>query len=446
MGVGRHSTRKCSTTLAAWCAALLVLIGCESRQEATTTVESATDQTKLAKIAAEGKDRDVRRAAAQKVTDQHLLAAIAVKAEDGDVRRIAVETLTDQGSLAKIASEARWLDTRVAAIGKMTDQPLLQQWVENDPQVPIRQGAVRQITDDKFLVQRLPSEPSASVRAAIIETLREKPSLREVALTAYHEVDRQLAVGRLRRVFEDQAPDVAAAHEALDRRVKALAVETDGGKLATLALHAEFDILRIAAAQQLSDPAALEQAALRARDRDVQKMLLPKLGDKGMLDRIASASHDPAMRLAAAKKAGAKSWQEIFDAATATSATVEMLNDALAAVSLFPLEYKPGARLVFDTNDPLTGKVRLLGPLANEAVDAIKRACVNLIRRGDKSRIPEMVDLLERYGDDGLAIHYLNCGEPDLASAAQLWAYRHGYYEIKVPVSNFHPLRWGSGR
>lgn len=219
--------------------------------------------------------------------------------------------------------------------------------------------------------------------------------------------------------METRASDVATAHAALDGRVKELAAATDSGKLLTLALEGEFDVLRTAAAQRLNDPAALEQAALRGRDREVLKILLVKLEDKAMLNRIAAASDERALRLAAAQKAGAKSWQEIFNAATAKSATVEMLSDALAAVSLFP------------TVQP-------------EAVNGVQHACLDLIRRGNESRIPEMVDLLEGYGDKTLAEDYLNCGQPDLDTASREWARRRGY-SVGSGVGS-HRATWGSGK
>lgn len=69
---------------------------------------------------------------------------------------------------------------------------------------------------------------------------------------------------------------------------------------------------------------------------------------------------------------------------------------------------------------------------------------MNLIRRGDESRIPEMVDLLEGYGDKTLAEDYLNCGQPDLNAAARKWFYARGY-SIR-PGFGSHRATWGSGK
>jgi len=96
-----------------------------------------------------------------------------------------------------------------------------------------------------------------------------------------------------------------------------------------------------------------------------------------------------------------------------------MLGDAVAAVSLF-------------------------AEVQQDAVDGVQEACLNLIRLGDESRIPEMVDLLEGYGDKILAEDYLNCGQPDLDAAAQMWARRRGY-DVGVGYGS-HRATWGSDR
>jgi hypothetical protein len=366
-----------------------------------------------AKISAE------RLTAAQKLTDPTVLAKVAVEAKDPEVRSAAAAMLTDSALLAKVAMEAKWLDIRVAAIGKVTDQGLLHQWAKKDPQAAIRKAAVARTADDRFLIQRLPIEPSAAVRTAIVETLHEKDSLRGVALTAYHQQNRTQALRRLEKEFNGPADEVVTGHKAIERKVMALAGEKDDAKLLALVLEGEFDVLRITAARQLSDPAALEQASTRATDRDVLKILLAKIQDNAILNRIADGAVDSPMRLAAARKSGAKTWSQIFDKTTAKGTTPEMLGDALAAVSLFP-------------------------EVQQDAATAVQQACLNLIRRGNESRIPEMMDLLEGYGDKMLAEDYLNCGQPDLDAAARKWAGRRGYNVGKGHGSQ--RATWGSGK
>ena len=185
-----------------------------------------------------------------------------------------------------------------------------------------------------------------------------------------------------------------------------------------LALFGEYDVLRTTAAQRLNTTDALKQVALHATDREVLKISLGKLKDKAVLDAIAGSADDRPMRLAAAQKIGTKTWEQIFTRATTQNASPNNLGDALAAVALFP-------------------KVQ-----AN-AVEGVHQASLNLIRRGDESRIPEMVDLLEGYGDKRLAEDYVNCSQPDLDAAARSWAQRRGY---RVDTgSGSHRARWGKG-
>ncbi len=410
-------------------------------------VKKLTDQALLAKMSVRDKNPYIRLAAVEKLTDQGLLAKIAVEDEEWAIRKAAMEKLTDQTLIAKIAMNDENVNVRLAAleklveakltdqallakmlakialepkdIGKITNQVILRHWAEKDPQAAIRGAAVTRITDDSFLIHRLKIEPSAAVRSAIVKTLHAENSLREIATTAYHRQEREQALRLLKKVFKDPAVDVQRAHKSLARRVDSLAAEKDKSKLLSVALKGEFDVLRITAARHLSGPAALEQAALRSSDRDVLKVILAKLTDKATLDGIAATADDRAMRLAAANKSGKQSWKKIFDTATARGATVQMLGNALAAVSLFQ-DVQPDAK------------------------EGVQLAALNLIRLGNESRIPEMVDLLEGYGDKRLAEDYLNCGQPDLDDAGRDWARQRGF--SVGTGSGSHRATWRSGR
>jgi len=195
---------------------------------------------------------------------------------------------------------------------------------------------------------------------------------------------------------------VSAADRALERKVEDLDVETDSGKLLALALDGGVDVLRAAAARQLSDPVAVAQASVHATGREVQKILLEKLKDKAVLSQIAETADDRPMQLAAAVKAEVKTWQQVFDAGDATSVRMDGLGEAVATASLF-------------------------ADVQREAARWVRQACVALIRRGDETHIPAMVDLLEGYGDTTLAEAYLNSGQPDLETAARTWADLRGY-------------------
>ena len=396
--------------------ATLARMGMWVKPELTRQV---TDQGLLVRIAVEAVDWEVRRAAAARLTDQTPLARLGVEAADWSVRAAAVAQLTDQRLLGNLAVAAKWLDVRIFAISEVGDQKLLRQLAKNDPQAAIRQAAVTRIADDEFLVQRLRTESSDTVRAIIVKTLRTEAALRNVAITSYYQRERDQAVQRLGQRVSPVADEALTARRDLTRRVTALDVQSDSGNLLALTLKGDVDVLRAAAARRLADPTAVAQAAVRATDREVLRILFEKLRDKELLGQVADAADYRPVRLAAAIKAGLKPWEKVFDATAARGATVEMLGDALAAVSLFS-DVQP------------------------EAVNGVQRACLSLIQRGDETHIPAMVDLLEGYGDTALAEAYLNSGQPDLEGAARTWADRRGY--AIGPGAEVQRAMRGSGR
>lgn len=387
-----------------------------------TAAEKLTNQSTLAKIATNwaAPYNPARLVAVKRLADQALLEKLAIEDRWRAISLVAVERLTDQAALARIATnkDVKW-EVRLTAISNITDQAALEYLVKKMPQAAIRLTAIKGITDDSYLIRRLRTEPSAAVRNAIVATLHKKDSLRQVALTAYRQSSRDQAFQRLTREFGGPAHDVLAARKQLDGEVKVLATETNNARLLNLALNGQFDVLHIAAAKRLSNPATLQQAAVHSDDREVLRVVLSKLENNATLERIAVTADDRAMRLAALHKAGGESWSEIFDTATTKNASVQELGDALAAVSFFPRKQP-------------------------DAVVSVQNACLNLIRDGDESRIPEMVDLLETYGDKTLAEDYLNCGQPDLNTAATKWANERGY-TISTGYGS-HRATWGSSR
>ncbi len=337
-------------------------------------IEKLTSQAAFEALASRDPDPEFRKLAASRLTLQEPLKRIALTDEHGEVRTAAVGQITGQDMLEELAGGAKWLDVRVAAIAKLDDTPKLREWAQTAPEAAIRQAAVKRIGDNAFLLARFSGESSAAVRGAIIETLREKDALRATARTAYYEQDRLAALMRLRNEMADPAPDIVTAHKELAAQALALGTETDAGRLADLALNARFDVLRIAATGKLSEPAGLERVALASTSREVLSVALEKIADRETLNRLAASAADPALRLAAAQKAGAASWERIFADASVRGGTAQALGDALAAVALIPKKQE-------------------------DVEESVQQAALNLIRRGDESRIPEIADLLEPYGD-----------------------------------------------
>ena len=139
-------------------------------------------------------------------------------------------------------------------------------------------------------------------------------------------------------------------------------------------------------------------------------------------------AREPAARTAAAVMIPKTSWIVVFEEATRTDAKPAELSDVIAAVSM-------------------------VTPSKQASVEfGAHRAVLNLIKRGDETRIAEIVQLFERYGDKQLAEDLLNSGQKDLRGAAERWASAH---RLKVqypfefgaaPGGGSHRADWGSGR
>jgi hypothetical protein len=321
------------------------------------------------------KDSVARQLALLKVNSPELLAELATNEKDIEVRRTAILLLTNQAELKRLAVV---------------------------PQTLIREVAVLGISDEAFLVARVRAreESSPTVRGAIVGALRTQAAIAEAARTAYYA---DVRVAAAKAVTDSAlAAQVRTAQASIAAQAKAAASGAAPAGLVEQALHGAFDVVCQAAASRLQSQDDLAAVALAAGDRDVLKLVLDKLTDAALLQKVAAGATDVPMCLAAATKAGARTWADIFREATGRDRTSPALGDALAAVSLYQ-------------------KVQ---PAASAAV---QQACLAMIRLGDESRIPEMSDLLMLYGDKTLGEDYLNCGQPDLDNAGRRWASAHGF-------------------
>jgi hypothetical protein len=161
-----------------------------------------------------------------------------------------------------------------------------------------------------------------------------------------------------------------------------------------------------------------------------------------VLDQVAAGAEDPAVRIVATVAMNKTTWQAVFSKA-AQIGDSKSLGDALAAVSLFTGQsgINNGVTETYEfTNNRVVHILQGQSGINN----VVTETCLTLIRRGDESRIPELCDLLDRYGGVSLCEDYLNCGQPDLERAGSRWATSRGY---KISIGNgSNRARWGVGR
>jgi len=332
------------------------------------------------------------------------------------VQEAAIKKLTDQAALYRVACTAKELTNRILAVGRMTDQPLLAKLASEQPAAAIRLAAISRIIDDDFLLQRSRVDISDSVRMAAVEAIKNEKYLARVAIENDSRAQRKAADRRVSEPALRRQINLADQH--LRTELAAIEHQTNQESLAQSALQGKFDVIRLEAAKRLNQQAILGKVASESKDREVCKIVFAKLTDQNVLRGVAANAGDNAMRTAASVKVGQTTWTKVFENASVKDTNPVALGEALAAVDLFSEQ--------------------------EEAKEGVVQACLNFIRRGDETRIPELVDLLGRYGDVSLAEDYLNCGQPDLDTAARRWANDHGY---DVGTGNgSHRAAWGSDR
>lgn len=140
-----------------------------------------------------------------------------------------------------------------------------------------------------------------------------------------------------------------------------------------------------------------------------------RITDRELLESLTGADADPAVRLAAEVSLGRRTWENVIRQAESDPT---MIGPALAAIAWA------------DNQNALSKRATSL--------------CHSYIRLGDERYIPDLVELLRRYGDKRLAEDYMNCGQSKLDAAGADWARKHGYRVTSGQGS--HRARWGEGR
>jgi len=170
--------------------------------------------------------------------------------------------------------------------------------------------------------------------------------------------------------------------------------------------------VRLQAVSFISDQIELMNIAQNNNNWDVRKEAFKKLNDNS-LDIITREAKDPALVLSAKIRLGRINWNSAFSGAGSSSGK---LGDVIGAAALV------------DSPQPTSSDV--------------VSACHKYIKQGDASRIPELINLLNRFGNVTLAEDYMNCGQSTLSDAGCAWGRAHGYK--CTTGSGSHRVRWGS--
>ncbi|MDY0103198.1 MAG: hypothetical protein RBS07_09660 [Lentimicrobium sp.] len=394
---------------------IILAFGCSSPEsELKETQDSNTVESFRSFINKYNNNTPIREKAVDELKNQQIIAMIAVEDSDWEIRRKAYVKITDQSALGWVIAKSKDSELRENAMNRLDDQVVLKQMADTFSAAAFRIWAINKIDDDDFLLKKSQFDISDAVRSAAVNLMKSDETLTAVATSSYYDELRNLAKRKVKS--RSSVNKISAARFNIQKKLKNAQSETNQEKLAAIALNGEFDKVSMAAVKRLKDKQLLSKVAIESTDRNIAKIAFSKLDDKTELENVYNYAADDAVKIAAAVKLNQKDLNVFFTEATSKGSSKE-LGDVLAAVSLLP-EQENINTLVTHT-------------------------CLTLIRRGDESRIPELVALLNTYGDVSLTEDYLNCGQPDLGKAGRKWAYNHGY-DIGSGYGSSR-AQWGSG-
>jgi hypothetical protein len=272
--------------------------------------------------------------------------------------------------------------------------------------------AVEHIRDPIVLANVAREDEVSEVGWAAVNKLTDQAALAKVACEGKDWTVRMAAVNKL----TDQAAlaKVACGDKALPVRKAAVNKLTDEAALAKVACEDEVSEVRQAAVSKLTDQAALAKLASESNDWSVRKAAVNKIDSAG-LAALTQQAKDPAVLLAARVRLKQETWEHVFSA---------------GGLDKWGLGNVVGAVALVDTPQPSS--------------QSVVAACYVLIRQGDESHIPDLGELLLRFGDELMAEDYVNCGQAQLYAAGLHWASAHG--KIVSPGYGAHRVQWGENR
>ena len=297
-------------------------------------------------------------------------------------RMRAVNKVYDQNILFKVVVDDSSPYVKLAALNRISDQDLLYKVVIEVGDKEVKWAAFNKITDQDLINKLAIESRNTEIRLDAVRKVKEQDVLYDIAL--------QLPPSEI----------MSVVLEMLKPENTSKLIQEPIGQ-----------VLKLRIVELLNDQKQLTRIAIDFDDWTVRQAAFRKL-DESSLDIITREAKDQASVLAANIRLGRTNWKEAF---SIQSNTDEKLGEVIGAAAL--------------VDDPQ--------PTSYDVV----AACHNFIRLGDSSRIPELINLLNRFGDVSLAEDYINCGHDQLYKAGVSWGSEHGY---SISTGNgSHRVQWG---
>jgi hypothetical protein len=336
--------------------------------------------------------------------NEKLLKGILEKDNNPMVRIAVIEQLKDQTLLIRIASGGDVGKVRAVAIGRITNQAILADKALNDSAPEVRNAATERIDDQKTLIEIGLHDPSSMVRTTAASRITDETVLSRIVLNDSIAAVRAVTLGKV----SNQETIYRVAMDDHDPALRLAAVKklTDEMLIAKLIIEGKDPDCTAAVFGMIRNQKAFLEIALNSIDWVYKSRAFKQLNNSSLV-LFEKLSKDPAGIIAAKIRLGTTSWNQEF---------------------------------VNSTPDNLIGAAALVDSPQPTAADIV-RVCHDFIASGAESRIPELVNLLSRFGDKSLAEDYLNCGKEELYNAGIQWAKDHGY-NIGEGYGS-HRVRWG---
>ncbi|MBN1969099.1 MAG: hypothetical protein JXR48_00835 [Candidatus Delongbacteria bacterium] len=404
----------------------------KSRIEAVKGIE---DQKVLYKVAMEDENTEVKLAALEKINDQDLFYRIANQSRDTKVslkalsrlidqdrifqiitdskrskfNQYALEVINDQNTLLRLAIYHEDFNLRKSAFEKLNDVDLIRNFAFSSEDLDLGCSAVSKISSQSDLMEIIDKNRVLEVKFAALEKLTDKEMINSLVADTN---DTKIRIKAISKVFDSDILFNLILNDTrytiVDASLKQL---NDDQILELLKLQNLDNKLRLQIIGNLKDQNELMKLLRSQNDLSVKQEIFKKL-DHDALENLSNDKNDTAMALAAKVKLGKISWDDVF------AGKAGSMSDII------------GASAIVQNPQPTP--------------DAVVKACHKFIKKGDNSRIPELIFLLNKYGDKPLAEDYLNCGKRELYEAAAEWAKQHGFNVGSGYGSN--RVRWGQGR
>jgi hypothetical protein len=268
--------------------------------------------------------------------------------------------------------------SRIRAVNKITDQNTLYKVALEDISYEVKIAAFNKITDQNLINKIAIESKEPKLRIEAVNKITDQNNV------ALEDISYEVKIEAMNRLNPSQLTKLASDFKELYLKLRVVDLLTD-----------QIELMNIS---QNND------------NWDVRKAAFKKLNDNS-LDILTREAKDNALSLSAKIRLGRISWNEAFSSKKSST---------LGTVI--------GAAALVDTPQPTS--------------DDVVVACHNFIKLGDASRIPELIFLLNKFGDVSLAEDYMNCGESSLEDAGCTWGRSHGYTCTTGYGSN--RVRWGS--